>query len=76
MLGDLPRQRLTLAEALTAYAAGTARVNHLDATGDLLSGSHAGFALLGRDPFAAPLEAVHQTRVRAAFIAGEEARTR
>lgn len=68
----LPHQRLTLAEALTAYTAGAAWVNHLDDTGTLRPGSRADLALLDRDPFAAPAESIHETRVQATFIAGEE----
>lgn len=68
----LPEQRLTLAEALTAYTAGTAWINHRDDTGALRVGSQADLVVLDRDPFAAPAEHIHETRVRATFVAGHE----
>jgi predicted amidohydrolase YtcJ len=68
----LPDQRLTLAEALTAYTAGTAWVNHRDDTGTLHIGNQADLIVLDRDPFAAPAEEIHQARVRATFVAGHE----
>jgi predicted amidohydrolase YtcJ len=68
----LPEQRLTLAEALTAYTSGTAWVNHRDDTGTLHPGSLADLVVLDRDPFAGPREQIHQTRVRATFVAGQE----
>ena len=64
-------ERLTLAEALTAYTAGTARVNHADQTGRITAGMHADLVVLDRDPFAAPPEQIHETRVAATFVAGE-----
>ena len=66
-----PDQRLTLAEALTAYTAGTAYVNHLDRTGRIAPGMLADLAVLDRDPFAGPTEAIHQTRVDATYVSGE-----
>ena len=68
----LPDQRLTLAEAVTAYTAGTAWVNHRDDTGTLHIGNQADLIVLDRDPFAAPAEEIHQARVRATFVAGHE----
>jgi predicted amidohydrolase YtcJ len=66
-----PGERLTLAEALTAYTAGTARVNHADQTGRIAAGMHADLVVLDRDPFDAPPEQIHQTRVAATFVAGQ-----
>jgi predicted amidohydrolase YtcJ len=66
-----PDERLTLAEALTAYTAGTARVNHADRTGRIAAGLHADLVVLDRDPFGAPPEQVHETRVAATFVGGE-----
>jgi hypothetical protein len=66
-----PDERLTLAEALTAYTAGTARVNHADRTGRVAAGMHADLTVLDRDPFGAPPEQLHETRVAATFVAGE-----
>jgi predicted amidohydrolase YtcJ len=66
-----PAERLTLAEALTAYTAGTARVNHADQTGRIAAGMHADLVVLDRDPFGAPPEQIHQARVAATFVGGE-----
>ncbi len=66
-----PDERLTLAEALTAYTAGTARVNHADQAGRITTGMHADLVVLDRDPFGAPPEQLHETRVEATFVAGE-----
>ena len=67
-----PKQRLSLAEALTAYTAGTAYVNHLDdRTGRIAPGMLADLAVLDRDPFDAPTEAIHETRVDATYVGGK-----
>jgi len=66
-----PGERLTLAEALTAYTAGTARVNHADQTGRIAAGMHADLVVLDRDPFGGPAADIHQTRVAATFVGGE-----
>jgi hypothetical protein len=66
-----PDERLTLAEALTAYTAGTARVNHADQTGRIAAGMHADLVVLDRDPFDAPPQQIHQTQVAATFVGGE-----
>jgi predicted amidohydrolase YtcJ len=66
-----PDQRLSLAEALTAYTAGTAYVNHLDdRTGRIAPGLLADLAVLDRDPFDGPAEAIHETRVDATYVGG------
>ena len=65
-----PDQRLTLAEALTAYTAGTAHVNHLDQSGRIAPGMLADLVVLDRDPFAGPPEAIHETRVAATYVDG------
>jgi hypothetical protein len=65
-----PEQRLSLAEALTAYTAGTAYVNHLDDTGRIAPGLLADLAVLDRDPFAGPTEAICETRVAATYVGG------
>lgn len=55
----LPPQRLSLATALTAYARGSARVDHLDAvTGTVEVGKDADRVVHERDPFAAPPEQI------------------
>jgi len=66
-----PDQRLTLAEALTAYTAGTAYVNHLDRAGRIAPGMLADLTVLDRDPFDGPSEAIHETRVTATYVGGE-----
>lgn len=50
-----PEQALTLSQALTAYTAGSAWVNHLDGvTGTVQEGKYADLVVLDRDPFAHP----------------------
>ena len=66
-----PDQRLTLAEALTAYTSGTAYLNHLDRTGRIAPGMLADLTVLDRDPFDGPSEAIHETRVTATYVGGE-----
>ncbi|HET9171779.1 MAG TPA: amidohydrolase [Actinospica sp.] len=65
-----PDERIGLAEALTAYTAGTAYVNHLDRTGRIAPGLLADLAVLDRDPFAGPGEAIHEARVAATYVGG------
>ncbi|HWG27659.1 amidohydrolase [Actinospica sp.] len=65
-----PDQRLSLSEALTAYTAGTAYVNHLDNTGRIAPGMLADLAVLDRDPFDGPSGAIHETRVAATYVGG------
>ncbi len=67
-----PRNRLTLAEALTAYTAGSAYVNHHeDSTGRIEVGRLADLAVLDRDPFAAPAEEIAETTVVSTYVDGE-----
>ncbi|MCX3059016.1 amidohydrolase [Streptomyces beihaiensis] len=67
----LPDQRIGLADALTAYTAGSAYVNHLDAeTGTIAPGYLADLAVLDRDPFAGPPEQIGATRVEQTFVGG------
>jgi predicted amidohydrolase YtcJ len=47
----LSDERLTLADALTAFTAGSAFVNHLDDTGTIASGMRADLVMLDRNPF-------------------------
>jgi predicted amidohydrolase YtcJ len=63
-------ERITLAAALRAYTAGTARVNHADQTGRIAAGLLADLVVLDRDPFAGPPQAIHQTRVAATYVDG------
>lgn len=68
----LPAQALTLREALTAYTAGSAYVNHLDdATGTIEVGKLADLAVLDRDPFTGPARDIGDARVMQTFIGGE-----
>ena len=65
-------QALSLATALTAYTAGSARVNHHDdTTGRIVEGFYADLAVLDRDPFAGPAEAIHEATVSATFVEGD-----
>lgn len=67
-----PENAITLAEALRAYTAGTAYVNHLDhVTGHLKPGYAADLVALDRDPFAHPSEEIADARVVRTYIAGE-----
>ncbi|KUO06420.1 amidohydrolase [Streptomyces caeruleatus] len=66
----LPGERIGLTEALTAYTAGSAYVNHLDDTGEVRPGALADLVVLDRDPFAGPPEAVADTRVALTYVGG------
>ncbi|WP_282700652.1 hypothetical protein [Streptomyces sp. CC219B] len=57
----LPGERLDPAQALTAYAAGSTRLNHLDDTGRARPGAPTDLVVLDRDPFGAPLESSGDT---------------
>jgi predicted amidohydrolase YtcJ len=68
----LPGQRLELAEALGAYTAGSAYVNHLDAeTGAIEPGMLADLVVLGRDPFAHPDSEIAGTTVAETYVEGQ-----
>ena len=65
-------QSLSLAAAFTAYTAGSARVNHHDdTTGRLVEGFHADLAVLDRDPFAGPPDAISEATVRRTYVGGD-----
>jgi predicted amidohydrolase YtcJ len=66
----LPGERIALAEALTAYTAGSAYVNHLDDTGTVRAGALADLVVLDRDPFAGPPEKIAETRVARTYVGG------
>ncbi|MDI2126167.1 amidohydrolase [Yinghuangia seranimata] len=67
----LPEQALTLAQALTAYTAHSAWINHLDElTGTVEPGKFADLAVLDRDPFAGPADEIGATRVRRTYVEG------
>jgi predicted amidohydrolase YtcJ len=68
----LPEQAIDLATSLTAYTAGSAWVNHLDAdTGTIEVGKYADLAVLDRDPFAGAADQIGATRVLQTFVEGE-----
>ena len=72
----LPEQGLSLAEALGAYTAGSAYVNHLDGeTGAIEPGMLADLTVLDRDPFDAPPGEIAATRVLLTCVEGERVYT-
>ncbi|SEF23094.1 hypothetical protein SAMN05421837_1022 [Amycolatopsis pretoriensis] len=66
----LPDQRIGLAEAITAYTAGSAYVNHLDDTGTIRPGHRADLVVLDRDPFASPEHEIGAAKVALTFTGG------
>ncbi|MEV7388794.1 MULTISPECIES: amidohydrolase [unclassified Streptomyces] len=66
----LPGERLGLAEAVTAYTAGSAYVNHLDDTGRVAVGALADLVVLDRDPFAGDPEDITAARVTHTYVGG------
>lgn len=65
----LPTQRVTLADALVAFTAGAAHVNHLDDRGTIETGKVADLVVLDRNPFEEP--DVWRTRVDLTIVGGE-----
>ena len=68
----LPGQALTLAEALAAYTAGSAYVNHLDETGAVAPGYLADLVVLDRDPFAGPAGEIASAAVALTYVEGQQ----
>lgn len=66
-----PENRMSLAAALAAYTAGSARVNHHDETGHLTPGALADLVVLDRDPFDWPDDEIGSTRVSKTYVGGE-----
>ncbi|MFC7262829.1 amidohydrolase [Streptomyces lutosisoli] len=66
----LPAERIGLAEALVAYTAGSAYVNHLDDTGEVRADALADLVVLDRDPFDGAAEAIGDTRVAQTYVGG------
>ncbi|MGC9539494.1 amidohydrolase [Streptomyces sp. UG1] len=66
----LPAERIGLAEAFTAYTAGSAYANHLDDTGEVRVGALADLIVLDRDPFDGPAGAIADTRVAQTYVGG------
>ncbi len=69
--GWIPHERVSLDDALTAYTAGSAYVNHLDDTGQIRVGALADLAVLDRDPFAGKPDEIGATRVLQTFVDGQ-----
>lgn len=71
-----PEQRLDLAKAVSAYTAGSARVNgHEDETGHLAVGMLADLAILDRDIFSGPADRICDAHVEATFVGGRRVYT-
>ena len=68
----LPGQALTLAEAMAAYTAGSAYVNHLDETGAIAPGYLADLVVLDRDPFTGPPGEIASTAVALTYVEGQQ----
>ena len=66
----LPDERLELIDALAAFTAGSAYLNHLDETGTLEVGKLADLAVLDRDLFDRGAGAIGEARVVGTFIDG------
>jgi hypothetical protein len=67
----LPEQRIDLMDALAAFTAGTAWVNHLEPEiGSIEVGKTGDLAVLDRDLFDRGAGAIHEARVVATFIDG------
>ncbi len=66
----LPDERIELIDALAAFTAGSAWVNHLDDTGSLEVGRLADLAVLDRDLFDRGSGAIGETKVVGTFIEG------
>ncbi|MFT4215215.1 MAG: amidohydrolase [Microbacterium sp.] len=67
----LPEQAIDLGTSLTAYTAGSAWVNHLDAdTGTIEVGKFADVVVLDRDPFAGPADQIGAAQVLRTYVGG------
>ncbi|MFF1923058.1 amidohydrolase [Streptomyces sp. NPDC058221] len=66
----LPRERISLTDALAAYTAGSAYVNHLDDTGSIRAGALADLVVLDRDPYAASAAEIAEARVIGTYVGG------
>ena len=65
-----PDERISLAEALRAFTAGSAHAQHLDEAGTLETGKVADFAILDRDLFDEAEGPIGDARVLATFVDG------
>jgi predicted amidohydrolase YtcJ len=71
----LAHEALTLAEALDAYTAGSAFINgrgpgDAEVTGVIAVGAVADLAATDRDPFAGPVQSIHETHCTGTWVAG------
>jgi predicted amidohydrolase YtcJ len=65
-----PAQAIDLATALSAYTAGSARINGRDDAGRIAVGAAADLVVVDRDPFAAPPDEISATRTVSTWIDG------
>ena len=66
----IPSEAIALQDALRAFTAGSAFVNHLDDTGSIQVGKAADLAVLDRDPFTGPPMQIHRTRTLLTLVDG------
>ncbi|GAA1932824.1 amidohydrolase [Streptantibioticus ferralitis] len=67
----IAEERLDLGQAIAAYTAGSAWVNHLESdTGSVQVGKYADLVVLDRDPFAGPTRGIGETRVLRTYVEG------
>ncbi len=66
----MPEEAIELADALTAFTAGSAYANHLDEAGVLAVGRVADLAVLDRDLFDRGAGGIADARVVATFVDG------
>ncbi len=72
--GFVPKERLTLKEALHAYTAGAAFAGFAEETqGELTKGHYADFILVAKDPLHVSQKAVNGMKVQATYVGGEKA---
>ena len=67
----LPTQRISLADALTAFTAGSAFVNRLDETGTIEPGKLADLAVIDRDLFAPGAGPIGDAKVVLTIVDGQ-----
>lgn len=71
--GWLPEERITLAEALRAYTAGSAAAaQRADELGTLEPGKFADIVVLDPNPFTLSADALQQTQVAATYVGGRQ----
>jgi predicted amidohydrolase YtcJ len=67
-----PGERITVAQAITAYTAGSAYAAFMDSkVGTLEVGKEADLAILSQDPFTVPPQLLDKTRVIMTMVAGK-----